>query len=273
MSATLGNRPPTGRMAPLRQRLQAAQQAFNKRPTRERVLMIVVGCALALAAADALWLTPAFKAYQSAQAQHQQALASQEQLKQDIAQMAAALGGQQQARSAELESWRGRVREGELALRQHEDSLIGADQMMALLEQVLANHGQVRVRSMRSLDRIDLLANQATYPGDSPANPNPAPGPQAELEVKPAPEALARALRRHPAAVAAGPGAPTLYQHGVELVLEGSFNDLLAYVQALERLPQHVLWGGMSLRVQQHPMSQLSLRLYTISRQRHWMEI
>jgi MSHA biogenesis protein MshJ len=41
----------------------------------------------------------------------------------------------------------------------------------------------------------------------------------------------------------------------------------------MEALPQRVLWGSVSLKVEQHPKSVLTLRVYTISRERHWLEI
>jgi MSHA biogenesis protein MshJ len=56
-------------------------------------------------------------------------------------------------------------------------------------------------------------------------------------------------------------------------VLEGGYADLLSYLRALEALPQRVLWGSVNLKVEQHPKSVLTLRVYTISRERHWLEI
>ena len=47
----------------------------------------------------------------------------------------------------------------------------------------------------------------------------------------------------------------------------------VSYLQAMEALPQRVLWGSVSLKVEQHPKSVLTLRVYTISRERHWLEI
>jgi MSHA biogenesis protein MshJ len=64
-----------------------------------------------------------------------------------------------------------------------------------------------------------------------------------------------------------------LYRHGMELVLEGSFADLLGYLQAMEALPQRVLWGAVTLKVEQHPKVVLTLRVYTLSRDRAWLEI
>ena len=56
-------------------------------------------------------------------------------------------------------------------------------------------------------------------------------------------------------------------------MLEGGYGDLLSYLQAMEALPQRVLWGSVSLKVEQHPRSVLTLRVYTISRERHWLEL
>ena len=75
------------------------------------------------------------------------------------------------------------------------------------------------------------------------------------------------------AGAAANDSRPGLYRHGVELVLEGGYADLLSYLRAMEALPQRVLWGSVSLKVAQHPTSVLTLRVYTISRERHWLEI
>ena len=60
---------------------------------------------------------------------------------------------------------------------------------------------------------------------------------------------------------------------GVDLEVEGSYEALLAYCQALEALPQHVLWGGMHLKADRHPRLVLTLRLYTLSPDRNWLVI
>lgn len=72
---------------------------------------------------------------------------------------------------------------------------------------------------------------------------------------------------------AIGQGTPTLYRHGVELTVEGRYADLLSYLKALEASPQRLLWGGLQLRVLQHPQVLLTLRLHTLSTDAHWVEI
>ncbi len=238
---------------PLRERLQPAALAaqvraltrkFDQRKPRERMLLCTALVAVAYMLADALWLGSAFTAFRAARqadAGAQLALSTQQQQLDEARQLGAL---QVQRQQAELLDWRQRVRQGDTALRVHEESLVGADRMVGLLEQLLARHGEVRVRAMRSLGRQDLLA-----PATAAAQPAPAAAP-------------------------GNPGnPPSLYRHGVELVLEGGFADLLSYLRAMESLPQRVLWGSVSLKVEQHPRSVLTLRVYTISRDPNWLEI
>lgn len=301
MKADLNFKALDNALAPLRTRWRGLQTSFNQRQPRERLLMIVVGVALCAAVGDALWLAPAGTAQKAARAQLQQALDTQTRLHLDAQQLGSLANSQGQLRRAEVAAWRQRTREGEAVLRGHEDTLVGPDQMMELLEQVLARHGQLRVTGMRSLERSDLLADAgratagaaaaaagsaappsataqgaAAEPGQPTQNTTgPAPSPSGMRTAAAPALPAATPVAQAPATAASGPaaGQQSLYRHGVELVIEGSYPDLLAYLQALEAMPQHVLWGGMSLKVLQHPTTQLTVRLYTVSRERHWLEI
>jgi MSHA biogenesis protein MshJ len=225
---------------------RALQRRFDQRNGRERALLIAAAIALVLMAVDALWLSPALAAFKTARAQQVQVQQSLAGLQADAQQAQARGSSQARAQQAELALWRQQVRDGDTALRSHADALVGPDRMVELLEQLLARHGEVRVRAMRSLGRSDLLSapGHAATVADG-ASPNPA----------------------------ANTTSPTLYRHGVELQLEGGFADLLGYLQAMESLPQRVLWGSVELKVDQHPRSVLTLRVYTLSRDRHWLEI
>ena len=252
--------------SPLVARWRGLQRQFDQRTQRERLLLIGAVTAAALMLGDALWLGPALARFRTAQtrlqtAQHDLAsLQTESRTQQDV--------GSQQARQqqAELVMWRQRVREGEAQLRSHEDTLVGPDRMVALLEQLLSRHGTVKVRSLRSLGRSDLLGG-----------PGLASSAAAEPSKTGVSTAVASTTASGPGNTAthpAGQGAnPTLYRHGVELVLEGSFADVLQYLRDVEALPQRVLWGSVSLKVEQHPRCVLTLRAYTISRDRHWLEI
>ena len=251
------------RAAPLA-RWRALQRGFDQRVARERLLLIAAAAALALMLADSLWLGPALKSFRAARNQQVLAQTALQGLHAEVARLADQGSQQAQARQSELTGWRQRVREGEAALRQHEDSLVGPDRMIGLLEHLLARHGEVRVRAMRSLGRTDLLAQAANTNANTNANAD------ASAAAPPAASPAGSTLAPGAAAVES---RPSLYRHGVELVLEGGYADLLSYLQAMEALPQRVLWGSVSLKVEQHPKSVLTLRVYTISRERHWLEI
>ena len=230
---------------------RALQRRFDTCAPRERLLLIGASAAVVLMLADQLWLGPALKQFRAARQQLAETRHALDTLAQDVQAQVSRHAANTRSQQGELASWRQRVRDSDAALRRHEDSLVGPDRMLELLDQWLSRHGPVRVRAMQSLGRSDLLA-----PGSANANAN------ASAPAKPAAPADP-----------ANPPLPSLYRHGVELVLEGGYPDLLQTLKALEALPQHVLWGSVSLRVDQHPRSVLTLRVYTISRDRHWLEI
>ena len=237
-------------------RWRMLQRRFDQRLQRERLLLIGAAAGVVLMAANALWLNPALSSFKANRSQQTQARSDLAGLQAELLALQNLGSSQARQQQSELATWRQRVRQGDAALRQHEDTLVGPDRMLGWLEQLLARQGQVRVRAMRSLGRSDLL--------------NPAPAGMPDRGTA-APAATVRQPSDAPQA--SDSTAPSLYRHGVELVLEGGFTDLLAYLRAVEALPQRVLWGSVSLKVEQHPKSVLTLRVYTISRDRHWLEI
>jgi MSHA biogenesis protein MshJ len=217
------------------------RQRFDALGRRERLLVITAAAAACVMAADTLWLTPAFKAWSAV---HRREAALPGVLAKTAAEAqrnAETALAQERQLQAELAQLRHRLQDGEAAMREIEANLVGPDRMLALLEQMLDGHGQLRVREMKSLPRTDLVAEAASK-GPGPAGSAP-------------------------------PERPTLYRHGIELTLEGSFTDLVRYLEALENMPQRLLWGAMRLKVEQHPKALLTLRVYTLSLDRHWLEI
>jgi len=221
-------------------------QRFDALAGRERLLVIVAATAAAVMLADALWLSPAFKAWSAAHKREQSLPALVAKTAADAQRAAAEALTQQRQLQAELDQLRRRLQDGDAAMREIEANLVGPDRMLALLEQMLDSHGRLRVREMKSLPRTDLAGEPAAAPSTAAAS---------------AAMAAPRTDR------------PALYRHGIELTLEGSFADLVGYLGALENMPQRLLWGAMRLHVEQHPKAVLTLRVYTLSLDRHWLEI
>lgn len=225
--------------AALRVRATRLTRRFDARPQRERMVMLLALAALSFWLADKLWITPSFNRARAASTQLAGARGELDTLRADLARLRALGAEQQRSLQAELGATRSRVEAGSAALRAYEDTLVGADRMVELLEQMLPQHGRLKVRELKSLGRADLLA----------------------------PAGAAQA------ASASASTSASVYRHGVELTLEGSYADLLEYLQALEKMPRRVLWGGMSMKVEQHPKVVLTLRLYTLSLDRGWLNL
>ena len=243
---------PRARMAKLR-------RAFDARPRRERLLLIGAGIAVVWILADNLWLTPAYKQWSAVQTRRNAAIAAVDQLNVEIQRQSADTRNAEQQLRAEVVRLSKRVGEGDATLRAFGATLVSAPEMVPMLGRLLAQFGGLRLRSMQSLGRMEV--------GAATTEPVAASSPAATAAVKP------------PSATPTPPQTPSpnhtaaLYRHGVELTIEGSYADVVAYLLAVEALPQHILWGGLQLKVEQHPKVVVTLRLYTLSQDRSWLEI
>ncbi|MBN8486701.1 MAG: hypothetical protein J0M20_03060 [Burkholderiales bacterium] len=217
---------------------------FEARPPRERWALIACGVALLWALADTLFLGRQLQHWQrrtaetrSQAVQRQAAEAEADALAREIRQLA-------ESQQQQIDAARQRAAAVQQSLLGGPNGLVSAQQMLPLLQQLLRQQacgggapcaGRLRVRSVKSLSAAALAGS----PTDA--------GASGEL--------------------------PGLWKQGVEVVLEGSFVDLATYVQGLEKLPQRLLPGGMSFVVERHPRAALTLRLYTLSLDKNWMEI
>ncbi len=61
------------------------------------------------------------------------------------------------------------------------------------------------------------------------------------------------------------------YVHPVELLLEGSYLDVLAYLRTLEGLPWHFYWRVLDLHATTYPMNRVRVELGTVSMGREWI--
>lgn len=141
-------------------------------------------------------------------------------------------------------------------LARFEAGMVPPARMQAFLEGLLAQN--------RAVDLLGLKTLPVTAVGKPAAAPNAGASAQDAKDPgkgKPAQEA---------AAPAAGEG---IYQHGIEIRLAGSYNDLLNYLAELERMPQRVMWNSVSLTVEKHPRNVMVLRVYTLSLDKKWLVV
>ena len=63
------------------------------------------------------------------------------------------------------------------------------------------------------------------------------------------------------------------HRHGVEVVLQGSYADMVQYMQALQAMPTRVFWGKAQLAADTYPGATLTLTLYTLSMDDTWIAL
>ena len=123
-----------------------------------------------------------------------------------------------------------------------DDQLVPPQKMGKVLQMVLARHRGLSLVSLRTLAPEPLLVP-----------------PDDKLSTA---ERLALVVRQE-----------NLWRHGLEIRVAGNYADLLSYVAELERAPQRLLWGDMALKVTVWPKSELTLTVYTLSRERDWLAL
>lgn len=181
----------------------------------------------------------------------------------EIAQMAAGfvLDPDGPAR-AQLRSVRQQIEAGTDGLLTMQKGLVAPEKIAPLLEQLLRGNGKLKLMALKSLPASGLGggalqgAGGVQAPGNTPA-----------LSDVPPPDSKAAPL--------ASPPKPRelLYRHGVEIVLQGSYLDMINYMDALQALPSQLFWGKAKLEAGQYPNSRLTLTLYTLSLDAKWMKL
>lgn len=231
---------------------------FDGLTLRERMLSLAMALAVGWTGVDSLLLEPVLQRKATAQQNLNTAKAQETALQAQLAALSAQLPADPNAalrdKAAQL---RARIAEADAALHDFGQGLVAPAEMPDLLEKLLAETAGPRLEAFRKLPVADVLSLNAP-PKDSTAKP-PAAGAES---APPAPEG--QALRQDSGQV---------YRHGVELTLTGSYADLLAYLDAVEKMPWKVLWGEVRLETDQHPRLRMRLTLYTLSLEREWLTL
>lgn len=230
-------------MAALKARWNEWASRFTALQQREKLMVAGAALFVILFGGYSFWVEPA----QLQKARLEKTIAQQQSEQQQLQAQIAALakGGDPDAPNrAILEQLHNELAMAEREIRGFDRVLVTPAQAPQLLQTLLARH--------RGLSLVSLT----TLP------------PQPLVPPRPAKDDGKGAAKETPAA----PGA-NIYKHGIEIKVAGGYHDLLAYVGELEGGPQKLLWGGMRLAVQQHPLSELTLTIYTLSLEETWLAV
>ncbi|WP_374659178.1 hypothetical protein [Inhella sp.] len=223
--------------ATLNARLKDFWQRFQARPRRERAMLLAGAAALLLVLGDRLWIGPAWSERQAARSQAQQVADALAETERTLQTQAQALVQRRQAETQERDQLHAQLQQ----LRAASPASVSPERALALLESVVA----------RQQGRVQLLALTAL--------PDAGTGP------------VGLATPSTPAASGAS-APPRVFRHGLQLVVQGSYADLHAYLRDLGREPQLRL-RGFELAVRQHPQLELSLQVETLSLHPEWLTL
>lgn len=214
---------------------------FDALSLRERMLVFAVASGLLFVLMDSLFL---------ASVRNQQKILAREILgsasrtKAIDAQIMALRTGQQTDPDAEdrkkLEALKQQLAKTDASLQGMQQSMVAPEKMGKLLEDLLAQNRHLNLISMKTLPVANFRAEKTT---------------EATQGVKSAEK------------------ASLLYKHGVEITVEGSYGDLLAYLTSVEQLPWRMFWGGITLHTGAYPKAGLTLTLYTLSLNKAWLSV
>ncbi|MBA5687533.1 hypothetical protein [Rugamonas apoptosis] len=204
----------------------------------------------------------------------------------EIAQMAAAFVVDPDAEGrARLQSLQKQIAEGSAALLNMQKGLVAPEKVAPLLEHILRGNGKLRLISMKTLpvsglsdSKLEVAGAVAAMPQKvavaGPAGTGATPGAAAGQPANIATGALAAQPANTAAATPAAPKPrELLYRHGVEIVLQGNYLDMIQYMDTLQGLPNQLFWGKAKLDAGQYPASRLTLTLYTLSLDTKWMKL
>lgn len=242
----------------LKQRWRQLAAKVDALSLRERVMTFGASAALLVFLLYSLFLTPLF----AKQKLLNQTMASEQQMIAGIdAEILLRISGNgvdpdAQERQA-LERLRQETARLANTLRTAQGGLVPPDRIVFLLERLLKQHAGLRLVSLKTLPSAPVGGPAEVAPAAGPA-PAPAPVNAAAAATPPAP-----AIK----------SAPLLYRHGVEVVLRGSYTDMVNYMEALEAMPTHVFWGDARLEVEQYPNASLHLTLFTLSLDDKWISL
>jgi MSHA biogenesis protein MshJ len=131
--------------------------------------------------------------------------------------------------------------------------LVPPDKMASLLEDLLKQNGRLQLTTLKTLP-VTLLNE-------------PMPGEQKNAGDKPAGQPAAKD------AEASKPAGEAIYRHGVEIVVQGSYGDILSYLSQLETMPWQLFWAKAKFQVDTYPKASLTLTLFTLSLDKTWLNI
>jgi len=234
------------------QRLELKIDALN---LRERALLFAVSALVLITLINTLMLDPLLDRQKQLSLQVRR---DQQQIAAMQASIQSALGASaanpDAAALERLKNLRRQASEMQGDLQGLQGRLVSSDKMARLLEDILKENGKLHLVSLKKLPVVVLSRQEnAEGKGEGQAG-KPAPLPPAGKNEE-------------------MPRRDTVFQHSVEIVVQGGYLDIMDYLSQLEALPWQLFWKSARFEVESYPVARLTLTIFTLSLDKTWLDI
>jgi len=217
--------------------LQRCADRLDAMSLRERVLIFLAVAVVIVGIADSALFEPILRRQkansQRIQQQEDEIRTMQTQVQ---AYAQARTGDSVNAKRQRLEKRRVELAALDRELAAGQSELVPPERMAKMLSEIVKRNPDVELISLRSLAATGLTQSLTPIPGSAPSG-------------------------------------LSLYRHGIEIAVSGSYLKMLNYVGQLERLPAKIMWGNMELQAGAYPVVTLKITLYTFSPEKTWLLI
>ena len=209
---------------------------------RERMMVFGAALLVAIYLIFALFIEPAQKREKSLLAQMQLQQTELKSLQQQIRLLERRVADPDAARRARRDGIGRQIAEIDESLKVMQKSLVPAQRMNALLQDMLARNPRLTLTGLRTLP-LSTLVERREKATDTAA---------ADKQM---------------------PGEGNVFKHGVELTISGSYADLHDYLARLEKLPWRMFWSRATLNAADYPRITLTVTIYTLGLDKAWLEL
>ncbi|CAN5905440.1 N/A [soil metagenome] len=221
---------------------------------RERCIIFAMVAVLLIVVVNATLLDPQFIRQKQLSEQIIADRARMNLIQTEIRQMVVVQSDPDAANRERLQVLKQQSMQMQSVLMDMQKGLVPPDKMAVLLEDILKRNGKLRLLSLKTLPVASLTEPVASEAG-------------AVDKTAAAPAAAAKTKADSPSAVGA------VYTHGVEIVVQGSYLDMMNYMAELESTSWQLFWRNAKLNVDEYPSATLTLTLFTLSLDKKWLNL
>ena len=225
-----------------RESLQNGADWFNQRPIRERVLITVTAVVLIAVVGWELGVAPAKTEQSVLESRLSMLAASRDSLlvQQDSLNAQLATDPSQELRN-QLESRQQRLARLDRQIAETTGQLIAPRAMVSLLKDMLSAQASLSLQSLELKTPAPVFAPEPEASGSEPKTRE--------------------------------DNGPLLYAHDVELTIQGSYLEVLAYLERLEALDERLGWVVLEYDAENWPAGEAIIRVRTLSLEPAWLGV